>query len=227
MHEPQILKAAEWLAAHNAFIAKEKELSRARDALAAERRRQPWQLVEKDYSFVGPNSKTDLEGLFDGRNQLIVYHHMLKPQDPEPCPGCCMFTDNVGNMVHLNQRDTTLALVARAPIDEIEALKKRMDWDLPFYSTGQEFNSDFGVQTGFGLNVFFRQDGKIYRTYFTSGRGVEMLGTAWSFLDLTPMGRQEEWEVSPEGTPQTPPYRWWRRHDEYAGAEPEKGSHAA
>jgi predicted dithiol-disulfide oxidoreductase (DUF899 family) len=219
MHEPQILKPAEWLAAHNAFIAKEKELSRARDALAAERRRQPWQLVEKDYSFVGPNGKTDLEGLFDGRKQLIVYHHMLKPQDPAPCPGCCMFTDNVGNMIHLNQRDTTLALVARAPIDEIEALKKRMDWDLPFYSTGQEFNSDFDVvQGGFGLNVFFRQDGKIYRTYFTTSRGVEMLGTVWSFLDLTPMGRQEEWEVSPEGTPQTPPYRWWRRHDEYVAA---------
>lgn len=215
MQAPQIVGRDEWLAAHNAILEKEKALTRAHDALAAERRRQPWERVEKEYVFEGPEGKTDLEGLFEGRRQLIVYHHMLKPQDPAPCSGCCMFTDNVGNMIHLNQRDTTLALVARAPVAEIEALKRRMDWHLPFYSTSQEFNSDFGVDGGFGLNVFIRHEGAIYRTYFTTGRGVEMLGTAWSFLDLTPMGRQENWEDSPPGTPQTEPYRWWRRLDEY------------
>lgn len=215
MQAPAIVGHDEWLAAHKAILAREKALTRAHDELAAERRRQPWLLVERDYVFEGPDGKTDLEGLFEGRKQLIVYHHMLKPQDPAPCPGCCMFTDNVGNMVHLNQRDTTFALVSRAPIGEIEALKARMGWDFPFYSAGQQFNSDFGVETGFGLNVFIRNDGRIYRTYFTTDRGVEMLGTLWSFLDLTPMGRQENWEVSPPGVPQTAPFQWWRRHDEY------------
>ena len=216
MQAPAIVGREEWLTAHNAILAKEKALTRAHDELAAERRRQPWQLVEKDYVFEGRRGKTNLEGLFEGRTQLIVYHHMLKPQDPSPCPGCCMFTDNIGNMVHLNQRDTTLALVARAPVDEIEALKRRMGWNLPFYNTGQEFNDDFGVSGGgFGLNVFIRHEGRIYRTYFTSGRGVETLGTIWSFLDLTPMGRQENWEAALPGTPQTPPFQWWRRHDEY------------
>jgi predicted dithiol-disulfide oxidoreductase (DUF899 family) len=222
MQTPDIVNREQWLVAHKGLIAKEKAMTRAHDALAAERRRQPWFLVDKNYAFEGTAGKTDLEGLFEGRKQLIVYHHMLKPQDPAPCPGCCMFTDNVGNMIHLNQRDTTLAFVARAPIDEIEAFKARMGWHLPFYSTGQEFNSDFGVDTGFGLNVFFRHEGRIYRTYFTTDRGVEMLGTIWSFLDLTPMGRQENWEISPEGTPQGPPFMWWRRHDEYEGAKQAK-----
>jgi predicted dithiol-disulfide oxidoreductase (DUF899 family) len=223
MQTAEIVNREQWLIAHKGMIAKEKAMMRAHDALAAERRRQPWLLVDKDYAFEGIAGKTDLAGLFEGRKQLIVYHHMLKPQDPAPCPGCCMFTDNVGNMIHLNQRDTTLAFVARAPIGEIEAFKARMGWQLPFYSTGQEFNSDFGVDAGFGLNVFIRHEGRIYRTYFTTDRGVEMLGTIWSFLDLTPMGRQETWEVSADGTPQTPPFVWWRRHDEYGSARQARG----
>ncbi|MBL0370937.1 DUF899 domain-containing protein [Rhizobium sp. KVB221] len=215
MPSPDIVSHAEWLIAHKALLEKEKALTRAHDALAAERRRQPWERVERRYVFENPAGQTDLEGLFEGRSQLIVYHHMLKQDDPSPCQGCCMFTDNVGNMVHLNQRDTTLAFVARAPVDQIEALKARMGWTLPFYSSRDSFGSDFGVEGGFGINVFLRRDGAIYHTYFTTGRGAETLGTAWTFLDLTPYGRQETWEVSPEGTPQTPPYQWWRRHDEY------------
>lgn len=215
MQLPEIVSRNEWLAANNAMIAKEKAMMRARDALAAERRRKPWELVEKDYQFDGPNGTTNLAGLFEGRRQLIVYHHMLKKDDPAPCPGCAMFTDNLGKLVHLNQRDTTLALVAKAPVDQIEALKKRLGWEAPFYSNVDDFNRDFDVAGGFGLNVFIMHDGQIYRTYFTTSRGVEQLGSVWSLLDITPLGRQENWEDSPEGTPQTAPYRWWRLNDQY------------
>lgn len=223
MQSPEIVSRSEWLAANNAIIAKEKAMTRARDALAAERRRKPWELVEKDYIFEGPGGTTNLSGLFEGRRQLIVYHHMLKKDDPAPCPGCAMFTDNLGKLVHLNQRDTTLALVARAPLDQIEALKKRLGWAVPFYSTGAEFNADFDVAGGgFGLNVFIMHEGRIYRTYYTTSRGVEQLGTVWSLLDITPLGRQENWEDSPAGAPQTDPYRWWRLNDQY---EPKQQAH--
>jgi len=153
--------------------------------------------------------------VFDDRRQLIVYHHMLQPQDEDPCAGCCMFTDQVGHLAHFHARDTSFVLVARAPIDEIGAFKKRMGWDIPWYCTGQAFNDDHGVTGGFGLNVFIRDGDAIYRTYFTDGRGVEALGSVWTFLDLTPLGRQEIWEDSPGGYPQTPPYEWWHLHDQY------------
>ena len=222
MQSPEIVSRAEWMAAHQALMAKEKAMTRAEDALAAERRRQPWELVEQDYAFEGPKGKLGLSDLFEGRRQLILYHHMLRKDDPSPCSGCGMFTDNVGNLVHLNQRDTTFAIIARAPIDQIEALKKRLGWTMPFYSTDGSINRDF-CGNDFGLNVFFRQDGKIYRTYYTTDRGVEKLGTIWSFLDITPLGRQEKWEDSPEGVAQTEPFRWWRLNDEY---EAPKKAHA-
>jgi predicted dithiol-disulfide oxidoreductase (DUF899 family) len=108
------------------------------------------------------------------------------------------------------------ALVSRAPSAEIEAFKKRMGWTIPWVSSAASgFDADFGVTTGFGLNVFLRDGDEVFRTYFTSGRGVEALGSNWSFLDLTPLGRQEDWEDSPEGWPQARPYEWWRLHDEY------------
>lgn len=194
---------------------KEKELMRAHDALAAERRRGPWMRVQRDYRFIGESGETSLLDLFRGRRQLVVYHHMLKPADPKPCSGCGMVGDQIPHLSHLEQRDTGLVFVSRAPIDEIAAFKRRMGWQVDWYSTNDTFNADFDVTSGFGLNVFYRDDGDVYRTYFTTGRGVEMLGTIWAFLDLTPLGRQEEWESSPKGTPQTPPYRWWRLHDEY------------
>jgi predicted dithiol-disulfide oxidoreductase (DUF899 family) len=139
-----------------------------------------------------------------------------------------MFVDNVGHLAHLHARDTSFALVSRAPVEKIEAYRKRMGWTIPWYSSfGSDFNVDFGVspetprageyQDGetFGLSVFLRDDDSVFRTYFTSRRGVEALGSNWTFLDLTPLGRQEDWEDSPPGYPHTPPYVWWRRHDEY------------
>jgi predicted dithiol-disulfide oxidoreductase (DUF899 family) len=120
----------------------------------------------------------------------------------------------------LKARDTSFAMVSRAPIEAIERYRKRMGWDIPWYSSaGSDFNRDIGVTTEeyeiFGLSVFLRDGDEVFRTYFTSGRGVETLGTVWALLDLTPFGRQEAWEDSPAGYPQSPPYEWWRRHDEY------------
>lgn len=222
MQSPEIVSRAEWMTAHQALMAKEKAMTRAEDALAAERRRQPWELVEKNYELEGPNGKASLSDIFEGRSQLILYHHMLKKDDAAPCSGCGMFTDNVGNMVHLNQRDTTFAIIAKAPIDQIEALKTRLGWTMPFYSTQGDINRDF-CGGDFGLNVFFKRDGKIYRTYYTTDRGIEKLGTIWTFLDITPLGRQEKWEDSPDGVPQTEPFIWWRLNDEY---EAPKRAHA-
>jgi predicted dithiol-disulfide oxidoreductase (DUF899 family) len=113
--------------------------------------------------------------------------------------------------------------VSRAPLANLERYRERMGWTIPWFSSaGSDFNDDFGLSTDrgetFGLSVFLRDGSRIYRTYFTDGRGVEALGSVWTFLDLTPLGRQEDWEDSPEGYPQTPPYEWWRRHDEYEGA---------
>jgi predicted dithiol-disulfide oxidoreductase (DUF899 family) len=141
-----------------------------------------------------------------------------------------MFVDQIGHLAHLHARDTSFALVSRAPMTKIEAYRKRMGWTIPWYSSFEsDFNVDFGVgpetprpdvyQDGetFGLSVFLRDGDSIFRTYFTTARGVEALGSVWTFLDLTPLGRQEEWEDSPAGYPQSKPYEWWRRHDEYGG----------
>jgi predicted dithiol-disulfide oxidoreductase (DUF899 family) len=205
-----------WQQARQGLLAKEKAHTRASDRLAAERRRLPWMKVAKKYSFETLTGNVGLVDLFEGRRQLIIYHHMLKPADPEPCSGCGMVGDQIPHLAHMHQRDTTLAFVSRAPIDEIAAFKRRMGWMMPWYSTTDSFNADHGVTSGFGVNVFYRDGEDVYRTYFTTGRAAETLGTIWTFLDLTPLGRQETWEDSPEGSPQTPPYRWWRLHDEYA-----------
>jgi predicted dithiol-disulfide oxidoreductase (DUF899 family) len=208
--------------------AKEKEATRARDALAAERRRLPMVRIDRDYAFDGRDGPASLVDLFDGRRQLILYHFMFGPNQEVGCDGCSMVIDQVGHLAHLHARDTSFAAVSRAPIARIEAYRKRMGWTVPWFSSfGSDFNHALGVgpesprpseyQDGesFGLSVFLRDGGETYRTYFTNGRGVEALGSVWTFLDLTPLGRQEEWEDSPEGYPQTPPYKWWRRHDEY------------
>ena len=204
-----------WEAARLALLAREKEYTRHGDALAAERRRLPRLKVEKTYRFETPEGDKDLEALFDERSQLIVYHHMLKTADPAPCSGCSMVGDSIPHLAHLHARDTSLVFVSTAPPGEIEKFRRRMGWAMPFVRTTDEFNADHGVTTGFGLNVFLRENGEIYRTYFTTSRGVESLGSVWSLLDLTPRGRQESWESSPEGTPQSSPYSWWRLHDEY------------
>ncbi|NND70810.1 MAG: DUF899 domain-containing protein [Rhodothermales bacterium] len=215
---PSIVSPEKWLAEHDKLLVKEKALTAAHDELAAERRRAPWSKVEKSYTFAGTNGEVRLADLFDGRRQLIVYHHMLKPNDSSPCAGCCMVGDQIPNLAHLHARNTSLVFVSRAPISDIEPFKQRMNWQIPWFETRDTFNADHGVTNGFGINVFYHEGSDIYRTYFTSGRGVESLGTAWTFLDLTPLGRQETWEESPEGTPQTAPYQWWRLHDEYEAA---------
>jgi predicted dithiol-disulfide oxidoreductase (DUF899 family) len=218
MSLPEVVSPEEWAAARESLLAREKEATRARDALAAERRRQPAVEYRGGYLFEGPDGPATLIDMFDGRPQLIVYHFMFEPGG-EPCGGCSMFTDNVGHLAHLNARDTTLALVSPAPQAEIQPFKDRMEWTLPWYSTADNgFNADCGVTTGFGLSVFLRDGDRALRTYFTSQRGVEALGSVWTFLDLTPFGRQESWEDSPAGRPQAGPYRWWRLHDEYEAA---------
>jgi predicted dithiol-disulfide oxidoreductase (DUF899 family) len=228
---PRIVSASEWQVAREKLLAKEKEATRSRDSLAAERRRLPMVQIDKDYVLEGPDGKASLLDLFEGRRQLIVYHFMFGPSQDAGCDGCSMVVDNIGHLAHLHARDTSFALVSRAPVATIEPYKKRMGWTVPWYSSvDSDFNVDFGVspesprpteyQDGesFGLSVFFRDGDSVYRTYFTAGRGVEGLGSNWTFLDLTPLGRQEEWEESPAGYPQTPPYQWWRRHDEYEDA---------
>jgi predicted dithiol-disulfide oxidoreductase (DUF899 family) len=228
MKLPPVVSEAEWQAAHEQLLAKEKEATRQRDALAADRRRLPMVQIEKDYVFHGPDGDVSLLDLFDGRRQLILYHFMFGPNQDAGCDGCSMVVDNVGHLAPLHARDISFAAVSRAPLAKIEPFKRRMGWTIPWFSSYEsDFNPDFGVgpekpkpdayQDGemFGLSVFIRDNGNVYRTYFTDGRGVEALGSSWTFLDLTPLGRQETWEDSPEGCPQTPPYQWWRLHDEY------------
>ena len=222
---PPVVSDAEWRRAHDALLAKEKAATRARDALAAERRRQPMVRIEKSYVFESTKGKVSLVDLFAGRRQLIVYHFMFGPGAhgwPDAgCPGCSMFVDQIGHLAHLNARDVSLALVSIAPLAKIEAYRKRMGWNVPWVSSAaSDFNRDFGMTTDqgekAGVSVFLRDGDRVYRTYFTTERGVEALGSVWTFLDLTPFGRQETWEDSPEGRPQTKPYAWWRRHDDYA-----------
>jgi predicted dithiol-disulfide oxidoreductase (DUF899 family) len=230
MNLPQVVSETEWQAAQEALRAEEKEATRARDALAAKRRRLPTVRIDKGYVFDGPDGKASLLDLFEGRRQLLLYHFMFGPNQDAGCDGCSMFVDQIGHLAHLHARDTSFALVSRAPIEKIAAYRKRMGWAVPWVSSfHSDFNVDFGVgpetpQAGvyqdgesFGLSVFLRDGDGVFRTYFTRHRGVEALGSVWTFLDLTPLGRQEDWEDSPEGYPQTKSYEWWRRHDEYEG----------
>jgi predicted dithiol-disulfide oxidoreductase (DUF899 family) len=218
-------------AARDARLAGEKDATRARDALAAERRRLPRVRIDHDYVFDRPAGKATLLDLFEGRRQLLLYHFMFGPNQEAGCDGCSMFVDQIGHLAHLHARDTSFALVSRAPIEKLEAYRKRMGWTIPWFSSfGSDFNVDFGVspetpqpdvyQDGesFGLSVFLRDGDDVFRTYFTTNRGVEALGSVWTLLDLTPLGRQENWEDSPTGYPQGKPYEWWRRHDEYENA---------
>jgi len=224
---PEIVDAERWRAAHAALLVEEKALTKARDALAAKRRRMPMMPVRTDYRFVGSHGEVDLLGLFQGRRQLIVYRFFYAPDvinwPDGACPGCSWLADSITHHAHLAARDTTLAFVTAAPQDLVDRYKRRMGWDIPFYTlVGDDFSKDFDVAEMFGYNVFIRDGESVYRTYFVNGRGGEAIGPMFSLLDLTPLGRQEEWEDSPPGRPQGKPYVWWRLHDSYGAiAEPE------
>ncbi len=222
MKTPPIVSPQEWEAALQQMLVKEKELTRARDALAAERRRMPWLAVEKKYEFDGPKGKMSLLDLFEGRRQLIVYRAFFEPGVfgwPEhACRGCSFLADQVANLTHLNARDTTLVFASRAPQVDIERLKKRMGWKMPWYTITDDFDTDFGVNEWHGTNAFIRNGEDVFRTYFINSRGDEQMGSTWNYLDITALGRQELWEDSPEGYPQTKPYEWWNWNDEYAAA---------
>ncbi len=229
MNTPPVVTPEEWETAREQLLVKEKALTHARDALAAERRRMPWTPVERPYAFDGPNGAVSLLDLFEGRPQLIVYRAFFDPDVfgwPEhACRGCSFGADQVAHLAHLNARDTTLAYVSRAPQPDIARLKARMGWQMPWYSITDSFDRDHGVDEWHGHNVFFRDGERIFRTYFINGRGDEAMGSTWSYLDLTPLGRQETWEVSPPGYPQSEPYTWWNWHDNYgADADPQWNS---
>ena len=231
MDTPPVVSAQEWAAAHQQLLAKEKELTRARDAVAADRRRMPWLAVDKEYEFEGPEGTVNLLGLFQGRRQLVVYRAFFEPGvhgwPDHACPGCSMIADHIGNLAHLNARDTTLVFVSRAPQADIERLKARMGWQMPWYKItddfGTDFPADFGVDEWHGTNAFIQHGDRVFRTYFVNNRGDEALGTTWSLLDMTALGRQESWEDSPEGYPQSAPYEWWNWHDEYGENQPSQG----
>ena len=219
MNTPPIVSAQEWDAAREKLLAKEKELTHARDALAAERRRMPWVRVDTEYEFDGPDGKASLLDLFSGRRQLIVYRFFYEPgvaSWPDGgCPGCSFVADQVAHLAHLNARDTTLVFVSRAPQPDIVRWKARMGWDIPWFTITDDFDKDFGVGEWHGTNAFIRDGDAIFRTYFIDSRGDEAMGSTWNYLDITALGRQEEWEDSPEGYPQSPPYQWWNLHDKY------------
>ncbi len=216
---PKTVSSAEWQAEIDRLRIKEKELTRAHDALNAMRRRLPMMKIEKSYEFDGEDGKVSLLDLFEGRKQLIVYHFMFAPDADSGCPGCSWVTDAMSHPAHLHARDTSIVLISRAPLEKLLAYKQRMGWDLPWVSSfGSDFNYDFNATNDEGENhvasVFLRDGDQIYRTYYTDQRGVEHLGSHWTWLDLTPYGRQEPWEETPEGWPKGEMF-WDKRHDEY------------
>ena len=228
---PPIAAYDEWLAARKELLAREKELTRARDALGAARRRLPMVRLDKEYTFAGPDGEVRLPDLFEGRHQLIVYHFMFDPRWDAGCPGCTGYVDDLGDLSELRDRDTTFALVSRAPYAKLAAYQALHGWGVPWYSShGSDFNYDFHVthdasvapmehnyrpvtvsadeqpSEAQGLSVFFRLDDAVYHTYSAYARGVEGLADTSYLLDVTPYGRQEDWEDSPPGWPQRPTY---------------------
>jgi predicted dithiol-disulfide oxidoreductase (DUF899 family) len=208
MSLPPIVSAEEWQSARDALLVKEKEATRALDALAAQRRRLPMVEFAKDYVFEGPDGPVTLLDLFEGRRQLVVYQFMdLGPDNY--CGGCSGFTDNVGHLAQLHVRDTAYVTVSNRPLAQLTAYWQRMGWTVPVYSSrGTSFSADCGSGDLFGLSAFVRDGDRAFRTYFTAGRGVDRLRFDNNVLDLTAFGRQESWEDSPAGWPQKPTYTW-------------------
>lgn len=217
---PPVVDLADWEAAVAELRAEEKAHTRRGDALAAARRRLPMVSVRRDYELVGEAGPIGFLDLFDGRSQLIVYHFMFGADWDEGCDGCSWVTDAMSHPAHLHARDVTMVLVSNAPIEKLLSYRERMGWDLPWFSSyGSSFNPDMGASVNgeehHGLSVFLRAGDAVYRTYFTTDRGIEHFGSHWTYLDVTPYGRKEIWEDSPPGWPQSEPYVWQRRHDEY------------
>jgi len=231
----KIVSQSEWLNARKTLLAKEKEFSKARDALSAARRDLPWTPVEKSYVFDGSNGKENLADLFGGKSQLMVYHFMLGPGWVQGCPSCSFLADHFdGAVIHLAHRDVSLVVISRAPLAEIEAYKKRMGWKFKWFSS---FNTDFNFDMNVsftpeqlkngtaiynfapldmdidereGVSAFYRdKNGDIYRTYSSYARGIDLMNTTYNFLDLTAKGRDE----NPDATQD-----WVRYHDDYQGA---------
>lgn len=220
---PPIVAREEWEAASAALLVKEKAHMKAGDALAAERRRLPMIEVNGDYEFDTNDGPKTLRDLFVGRSQLIVYHFMFHPDWEEACVGCSTEVDNLGKLAHLHARDTSFVLISRAPLAKLEAWKARMGWNLPWVSSfGTSFNEDFGAtrddEEDHRISVFLHDaaSDRVFLTYQQGGRGNELVLNHYKLLDLTPFGRQEDWEDSPTGWPQGPRYAWWRLADRYA-----------
>lgn len=233
---PPIVSHEEWLSARKAHLQHEKEVTKELDRLHAERRRLPMVKVEKDYQFDGPNGKVSLLDLFEGRRQLVVYHFMFDPEWEQGCAGCTGFINELGSLKSVNERDTTVALISRAPLEKLAAYKEKYGWNLPWYSSlGSDFNYDYHatldaskapVEYNYvteeelkakgepyfmkgeqhGMSVFFRVGDEVYHTYSNYARGNDGMILSYGFLDLTPYGRQEDFEDSPEGFPQKPTY---------------------
>ena len=232
---PKIVSRSDWLSARKKLLAKEKEATRMLDAVRAERRRLPMVKVEKEYIFEGPEGRATLFDLFEGRRQLLVHHFMWSDRPDTFCPGCSSEADmnyNAPFFNALHKRGVTLVAVSRAPLARIEQEKARKGWDFPFYSSqNSDFNYDFQAtvdqtrNTGFNYqdadsidwltgfegdlpakSVFLRDGDTVYHAYSAYTRGLDSLATDYNYLDLTPYGRQEAWENSPEGWPQKPTY---------------------
>lgn len=198
---PNVVTREEWLGARQELLAREKAATRARDALNTQRRELPMVEIEKLYVFEGPDGKSELLDLFEGRPQLIVYHFMFGPDQGAGCPNCSAFLDQIGHLSHLRARGTEFAAVSRAPFTKLLPFKARMGWTVPWYSAAtSDFNQDFGFAADEeprdlpGLSCFLRDGDRVYHTYSTTGRGLDGIGSMTSLLDLTALGRQEEWE---------------------------------
>ncbi len=241
---PRIVSREEWLDARKALLQKEKELLRHHDAVSAERRRLPMVRIDKAYVFEGARGTARLIDLFEGRRQLIVYHFMFEPDAEQGCPACSFQIDDLCDLTHMHARRTTFVLISRAPFARIKPFHQRMGWNVPWYSShGGDFNYDFNVTQdeavrpveynyrtkqellakgedyftrgeNSGLSVFLRDKESVFHTYSTYSRGCDLLGSAYSYLDLTPFGRQEDWE-QPSGRSDGPFMSWLRHRDRY------------
>jgi predicted dithiol-disulfide oxidoreductase (DUF899 family) len=217
---PPVVDRATWQHQRDQLLRQEKALMHLKDLVSAQRRRLPMVEVRADYRFDGDAGSVTLADLFAGRPQLILQHAMYAPEWEEGCSGCSMMAEHVGPLSHLHARRTSFAMVSRAPLPQLLAFRERMGWDLPWYSSaGTTFNDDFGTtvdgEEHHAISVFLAHEGRVFHTWSTYDRGEEPFMQVFDLLDLTPYGRQEEWEDSPPGWPQGPTFSWMRLADRY------------